>query len=298
MVALLDLPSEILFEIVDLVVAPIHWPESSVRHRLESGTTSVFPGHLYCVPKLELAGRHPAVDLLLTSRRFYLATKSYLSRKPQTLDLDVAIVNNNWIWPTWRTLPIRKDGNFKRIDVHFTHCCTEDERHLQTDWDRNSVLGVGTSTEARSSPASRYLLWQSLNPLRNLVGNENINPFFANTLSDFLQQPFSGEISGHPIISSTETLAFHVDTRSYGDGNRPLSESEVPIRKVRGLAHLDFKRLYPANVKEAKILFESIQEYVDFWFKEWKEKEGLLPRIRNILFVFDGTIFKDLDFVE
>lgn len=291
MVAFFDLPSEILFEILDLVIVPIRWPEGSVRYRLE--TTPVFPRHRYCVPKLGLAGRHPAVDLLLTSRRLYTVTKTYLSKKPQTLDLDVAIVDNNWIWPTLRTLPVRKDGSFKRIDIHFIHCFTEDERYWQTDWDHNSISGVGRSTDARWSSTNMYLHWQSFNPLRNLVGNENVNASIANTLSDFLQQPFSGEIRGHPVISRTETLAFHVDTRSYGDGNRLLSGSEVPIRRICGLAHLDFTKLYPAKVENARLLFESIQEYVKFWFREWKEKENISPRVGEILFIFDGTIVRE-----
>ncbi|USP73356.1 hypothetical protein yc1106_00630 [Curvularia clavata] len=295
MVALLDLPSEILFEILDLVIVPIHWPKGSVRYRPESGTTPVFPRSRYCVSKLELVGRHPAVDLLLTSRRLYTATKIYLSKKPQTLDLDVAIVDNHWIWPTWRTLPVRKDGVFKRIDVHFIHCFTEDERYLQTDWDQNSVLGIGRSTDAHWSSPNGYLHWQSFNPLRNLVGNENVNASVTNTLSYFLQQPFSGEIMGYPVISRTETLAFHIDTRSYGDGNKLLSESEVPLRKICGLAHLDFTKLYSAKVENARLLFESIQGYVKFWLREWKEKEDLSPRIGRILFVFDGMIVESLE---
>lgn len=293
-----DLPSEILYEILNLVITSIDWPEGSVRYRPMWGDASGFPRFLYCIPKLELAERHPAMNLLLTSRRLYSETKTYLSKKPQTLDLDVAIVNNHWIWPTWRSMPVRKDGNFKRIDVHFMHCCTEDERHSQPHyWDQEYILGVGRGTDDHWSPATRYFNWQSLNPLKTLVGDENVNVSIKNTMSDFLNQPFLGETIGHPTISSTEILAFHFDTRSYGDGNRLLSESEVPVRKVHGLAHLDYKQLYPDDAERTRLFVENVQDYLQSWFQEWKELE--LPiRIGKIMFFVDGTIVRELDAAE
>ncbi|EMD96739.1 hypothetical protein COCC4DRAFT_62236 [Bipolaris maydis ATCC 48331] len=294
MARLLDLPSELLFAIIDLVVTSIHWPEESKRYR-PVGDTGLFPRNIYCVPKLKLDGRYPALSLLLTSQKLYLETQTYLSKKPQTLNLDVAIVDDHWIWPTWRNLPVRKDGAFDRIDVHFILCCTEHERSLQDEWNTESVAGACHSTDKYCLPATRYLNWRALNPLNNLITDERIAASIANTLSDFMEQPFSGEPIGSPFISRTKTLAFHIDTSAYRDRNRLLSESEVPVRIIDGLAHLYFKQLYPANVERAKHFLKDVQEYVQIWFQEGKEKKEALPRVGKVLFCIDGATVRGLD---
>ncbi|EUC30458.1 hypothetical protein COCCADRAFT_7498 [Bipolaris zeicola 26-R-13] len=294
MARLSDLPSELLFEIIDLVVTSIHWPEESKRYR-PVDDTGLFPRNIYCVPKLKLDGRHPALNLLLTSRKLYLETHTYLSKKPQTLDLDVAIIDDHWIWPTWRNLPVRKDGAFDRIDVHFILCCTEHERSLQHEWNTDSVAGSCKSTDKDCRPATRYLNWRALNPLNNLVSSENIDASVVNTLSDFMEQPFSGEPTGRPFIFKTKTLAFHIDTSVYRDGNRLLSKSEVPVRAIHQLAHLYFKQLYPANVERAKYFLNDVQEYVQIWFQQWKENEQVSPRVEKVLFCIDGATVRELD---
>jgi hypothetical protein len=283
---LLNLPSELLFEIIDLVITSIHWPEESVRYR-PIRDTCLFPRNLYCVPGLKLTGQHPALHLLRTCRKLYSET--------QVLDLDVAIVNDHWIWPTWRNLPVRKDGAFDKINVHFVLCCTENERSLQADWNKDFIVGACKSTDDGRSLAKTYLNWRALNPLHNLVGNENIDASIANTLSDFLNQPFSGKAIGSPVIFRTETLAFHVDTSIYGDDNRLLGQSEVPIRKVNGLGHLDFKQLYPANAERTKFFLKDVQDYIETWFQEWKEMEQASPRVGKILFCVDGVTVRALD---
>ncbi|EUC41977.1 hypothetical protein COCMIDRAFT_8383 [Bipolaris oryzae ATCC 44560] len=297
MARLSNLPSELLFEIIDLIVTSIHWPEGSKRYR-PVGDTGLFPRNIYCVPKLKLDERHPALNLLLTSRKLYLETRIYLSKKLQTLDLDVAIVDDHWIWPTWRNLSVRKDGAFDRIDVHFILCCTEHERSLRDEWNTDSVAGACKSIDKDCLPATRYLNWRALNPLNNLVGNGNTGTSIVNTFSEFMEQPFSGEPIGSPFIFKTNTLAFHVDTSIYRDGNRLLGESEVPVRIIDGLAHLYFKQLYPANVERAKYFLEDVQEYVQIWFQEWKENKEASPRVGKVVFCIDGATVRELDLAQ
>lgn len=78
--------------------------------------------------------------LLLTSWRLYSATKRYISKQPQNFELDVAVINDHWIWPTWRVIPARTiNGAIDKVEINLILCCTEDERHLQTSWIQASI---------------------------------------------------------------------------------------------------------------------------------------------------------------
>ena len=51
------------------------------------------------------------------------------------------------------------------------------------------------------------------------------------------------------MLPRIEVLCMNVDTNRYGDGNTPFSEQEIPLRKIDGLAHLNFDRLYPIDTQ-------------------------------------------------
>ena len=219
MTGLFDLPSELLFQIIHLVLSsplPISPNGSRERPKREYTRRNVIylpsPGNL---------PSHNALNLLLASQRLYSETMMYLSKKPQSVKFDVAIVNDNWIWPIWRTIPIRSSCDLiERAEIELILCCTEDERHLQTEW-------WSHGREDMVDYTSRELV--SL--LRHFI---------------YLAKP----------RTRIDTIRINIDTTRYGNGNGMISKEDVPLRTMKGLAHLCFDTLYPID-KENSINAQS-----------------------------------------
>lgn len=298
MAGLLDLSSELLFEIVGFVItSPIAWPEGSTRCRPSLGQQNSYKRNIQCVPTPGLAVKHPATSLLFANRRLHSETQTYLARNPQTLTLDVAIVNDHWIWPTWRNLPLRMQvGAVDRIDIHITPCCTDSQRVLQTNWDGYSRLGEWRDDDDEWEPISKSFAWQLMNPLCNLVNDKHLDVAAVSTLDTFLQHLFPTQYERtSPRISGIEMLAFHINTRRYGNGTRLLDESEVPLRTVNGLAHLDFKRLYPCDLDKLRFYFQDMLEYFELWFRKCKLQPRGEASIGKALFYVDGEVVREMD---
>jgi hypothetical protein len=51
------------------------------------------------------------------------------------------------------------------------------------------------------------------------------------------------------VLPRVDNLIISVDTSRYKDWTSILSKEEVPLRKIAGLAHLDFGRLYPVEIR-------------------------------------------------
>ncbi|CAN9118737.1 unnamed protein product [Alternaria alternata] len=107
MVDLLDLPSELLFNIIHIVLSsPIVQSENGKRYRTSWWNTT--DRNLYCVLSPDHSKRPKAVDLLLVSRKIQIETTEYLSKAPRNFEIDIAVVDDHWLWPTRRVIPVRK----------------------------------------------------------------------------------------------------------------------------------------------------------------------------------------------
>jgi hypothetical protein len=97
MPGLMDLPSELLFQIIDhILTSPSVLPKDDMRYRPER---ELCMRNLYCIPtsSVEFFKTPKALNLLLVSQRMNLETKEYVSKAPQTFKFDVAVVNDHWV---------------------------------------------------------------------------------------------------------------------------------------------------------------------------------------------------------
>jgi hypothetical protein len=125
MPGLLDLPSELLFEIIDLVTnSPIRPPPGGKRYRPEQ----LHSRSLLCVPTTHPSWLEPTRSLLLSCKRLNAETSTYHATATQRLVLDVAIVDNHWIWPFFRVIPGPLGYVLESLDINLVYCCTEAER--------------------------------------------------------------------------------------------------------------------------------------------------------------------------
>ncbi|CAO2656486.1 Nn.00g052890.m01.CDS01 [Neocucurbitaria sp. VM-36] len=261
MTGLFDLPSELLFQIIHLALSS-RPPVSSngSRHRPDWGYSGRNVIYL-CSPGIIPTPN--ALNLLLASQRLYSETILYLSKKPQIFKLDVAIVNNNWIWPTWRTIPIRsRSGIIDQVDIELILCCTGDERHLQTEWRNQNGQNMTDCTSK-----------ELISLLRHFILLEK------------------------PPITRINTIRVNIDTARYGNGNATISEEEVSLRTMHGFAHLCFDTLYPIDAVNSEdfhaALYMLTRPMLDDWCMPFAE---LAPqRIGHVSFCVDGDEFVSFD---
>lgn len=228
MPGLLQLPSELLFEIIGLVVSSTYPPGAyGKRYRPELlGSRNVV-----CYPETGLL-RPSGLDLLLTCRRLHSETSFYFSKKPQAFKLDLAIVDSHWIWPSWRCIPIRRGKDVSnQLHVDILHCCTADVRE-DTD----------------------LLFSTRHNTIKDMFRFLN-HVLLRGPVLDFNKV---GDSQTAPKGLRFKQIVINIDTFENDDVRRNLSEEEVPFRRIEGLAHLDFDTLHPAEAEFCQIWIRTL----------------------------------------
>lgn len=302
MVGLLDLPSELLFNIIHIVLSsPTVQSENGKRYRTSWWNTT--DRNLYCVLSPDHSKRPKAVDLLLVSRKIQIETTEYLSKAPRNFEIDIAVVDDHWLWPTRRVIPVRKlDETIERLDINIIPCCTEGQRALQTGWDdymgpNMFDLSMGSFVpEALLAPLSYFLLY----PQTDVCIDRQISKIFRgleiwlDPPSDARSNDQSNNDQNLP-VTRISTVAIFVSTLAYGNGNEVLSLAAVPSRKIQGLAHLDFEQLYPVDRAKSERYLRGLSSYIEQWARYWST-ERVGQRIGRIQFYLNEEIWKELDF--
>jgi hypothetical protein len=268
MPGLLDLPSELLFEIIRLVDSPSYPPNTDCKRyrpaRMQSRA-------VVCFPSIEPSWPTRTQRLLLVCQRLRAEASIYLSKAPQLFKLDIALVNNHWIWPTWRLTPgVTLGHSLDSLQIEIIDCCTEDDR---------------TSFEIESMTA--------VTPLEILK-----------VITHFLRcGPTSTEFESSRILRGRsgfriKTLVFNVDTTATRNVNRALSDHDVPFRNVQGLGHLSFNPLYPVDTATnlahldwlAGLMIEAIPSVI--------ECAALRERVDRVVFCADGHVRSEMNIAQ
>ncbi|KAF2129719.1 hypothetical protein P153DRAFT_366225 [Dothidotthia symphoricarpi CBS 119687] len=249
MLSLVDLPSEVLSTIIELVLAPSTFPQDAKRCRPAWNA-----GHrqVICVP--DLGGTRPtnSIDLLLTNRRLHAETVHYLSKTdiPQVFKLDIAIIDGHWIWPTWRYVPTHMfSRQVDLLEFNIIPCCTEDERVLQSDWEPDALIFKAIA-EVMMITAFQVVAFGIAGTNLCSLKSENHDP------DSTFQESCSRQI---------RMMASRVDMlKQYKTGNQPISYQDIPIREIADLAHLTFDPLYPMDsIQNLQTLDQNLVEAVN-----------------------------------
>lgn len=261
---LLDLPSELLFEIIDLVTnSPIRPPPGGKRYRPEQSHSR----SLLCVPNTHPSWLEPTRSLLLSCKRLNAETSTYHATATQRLVLDVAIVDNHWIWPCFRVIPGPLGYVLESLDINLVYCCTEAERAAYSSvtpgWKYEkeivnmitSILRSGPLSLCTSSMASR---------------------------SDF----------------RIKTMTIGVDTASVAKGNETLSEEAIPCRRVDKLSHLSFDSLYSVDLPSCLRHVDWLASSMEYLLHHTHLGLVILERVDRIEFCVDSRIRKVIDIAD
>jgi len=114
---LLSLPRELRDIILELVinahVEPTSWPA------FDHATRKVSVGsNCLRIPVLPPVEQYATYGLLLTNRQLHHETKSCLRRLPKAYALDVMMVSDNELWPTWTCCPARSKEPIDFISIN------------------------------------------------------------------------------------------------------------------------------------------------------------------------------------
>lgn len=290
MVGFLDLPSELIFNIIDLVLSsPAILPNNGTRHRPSYPTQS---RNLYCVPSLNYLKDSGVLNLLLTSHRMYRETKEFLSKAPRNFEVDIAIIDDHWFWPTRRVVPLRKlEGTIERLDINIIPCCTAEERHLQTNWDQGSVdLSTFHSllSAGLMSPLTRFLVENYAERPTSQVSQG-----LETWIDPLLDEHFDN--GRNPPIARIDTMTINFDSWRFGNGNEAIGLTDIPFRKTKGLAHLGFEQLYPVDFAKSATYLREVSRYIDEWTLDNYGTGRAAKKIRKIQFYLDGKMSQEVN---
>jgi hypothetical protein len=260
MPGLLDLPSELLFEIIRLVDSTPYLSTANCKRyrpaRLQSRA-------VVCFPTVEPSRPTHTHGLLLACKRLNAEASIFFSKLPQMFELDIAVVNNHWIWPTWRYIPRTKlEYLLETFQVNLIDCCTEDDR---TSFDIG-VLNLDTSLE---------LLKVISHFLHHGPTSENFE---------------SARMAGGRHEFRIKTLIINVDTDKSQHGNGQLSDYDIPCRRVEGLAHLTFDPLYAIDTATCLDHVDRLAEWVNMVLYRGLHSLTIRERVDQIVFSADGRM--------
>jgi hypothetical protein len=264
MPGLLSLPSELLFEIIDLVAnSPNRPPPGGKRHRPEQ----LHSRSIICVPTTYPSWLEPTRGLLLSCKRLNAETSTYYSTATQNMVLDVAIVDNHWIWPCFRVLPGDLGYVLESLDINLVYCCTEEERAAYTSvtpgWKYEEEFVKMMSRILRSGPSS-------------------LSTTSMGSRSDF----------------RIKTITVSVDSASVAKGNETLSEEAIPCRRVDKLSHLSFDPLYSVDLPSCLRHVDWLANSMEHLLHHTHFGLIILERVDRIEFCVDSRTRKVIDIAD
>jgi hypothetical protein len=274
MPGLLDLPSELLFQIINYVESsPLTLPLDGKRHRPER----LLSRAVICYPVSEPA-RSLYRSLLLTNRRMHSETLHYMSKQQRGFELDVAIVNDHWIWPLWRCIPTQQaDRAIARLNINIIYCAAKEERRITYEDD---ILITQVDLEFLTL-VSDFLV-NGICSARAISPATDLAPGRPKKFKDF----------------RIKTLAINIDTSRYQGGTETISTMDVPFRTIQGLGHLDFDPLYPIDATKCHLRVEALAQVTNAALHRVATGLIIRERVEKILFLTDGCLTEEIDITE
>tara|TARA_R110002003_G_scaffold68_7_gene6111 strand:+ start:7601 stop:8275 length:675 start_codon:yes stop_codon:yes gene_type:complete len=201
----------------------------------------------------------------------YSETSEYLKKASRAFKLDVAIVNNHWIWPYWRYIPAGNIGySISSVEINLIYCCTEDER----------------ASSNASSPAGATEM-EFLKVISHFLHHGPATTSFENISCPKAHSSFR-----------VKHLTINMDTVGIRNRNQAFRGEAIPLRQVDGLAHLSFDPLYPVDVETCNDHFGSLAYITDHALNTLQTTLTIRERVDYITFSVDGCLRSELNIAE
>lgn len=264
---LLDLPNELLYEIIDHVASPPFLaPPDSKRYRPEQMMSRA----VICYAEQKQLWWPSVLHLLLTCRVLHSETALYLSKKLKSLEIDVAIVDDHWIWPTWYWFP---------------------PRYISTALGSLKINLIPAYTETYRG--SLYL---------KTFESRETNVEMLKLVSQLLLHGFLGKVTNSPSLRLRDIhiakLVFNINIARHTDTQSCFDLSEIPCRRIDGLAHLDFEDLYPVDPANCIVRLDWLKEITNHDLHRLHYGLVIRERVDRIVFVAGDYFAHEIDIVK
>jgi hypothetical protein len=283
---ILDLPNELIFDIIDLALSTsliLNPPDAKRCRRGEDNKV--------CYIDSDAAYQPNALALLLACKQLNAQTALYISKSPRICELDIALVDAIDLFPTWRYIPTRNGSAPAMLDkvvVNLIPCCHGRYNSLRDNWPRPTTSPVNDSSR----------LWA-----HRLFST--IEQYFAmGALSKDSKTMKFAEWSDYPTgklkFICTHTLVIKADTHKKGT-DVALGVDAVPVRQLDEEAYGSFGALYPINPGEITKIMHLIAYIITqklpytHNYHEMYCVMFAIERVGRIEFYVDGELFREID---
>ncbi|KAF2797236.1 hypothetical protein K505DRAFT_372616 [Melanomma pulvis-pyrius CBS 109.77] len=279
MVHLLGLPRELRDEIIHHVLyTPLSMPLSLERKVCHDPYESPFANRIHYLAS-KSAYQPTALGLLLASRQLHVETCQALEKNGTIFTLDLAIVNECWLWPTWRLIPTRIHPCLERMDINLRLCCTPGNEDLMTgfsarhDWhlDRNPIF------QALCGLLRRFLSLGAIADTASMMEDD---------IASMMQNDILFKDCDFKRNFRIKCLRFNIDTTSSRNGQ--FSHEQVPGRIVNGMRHLTNDPLRSVDSTTFHDFQRCLRSMIEFNAWDRQAATWFLERIGTIVFNLDG----------
>lgn len=179
--------------------------------------------------------RSNAYELLLVNKQLNEETTAYLDRSSRGYELDLAVVNMHWLWPTWSYIPPltllqsndkEKGKVLESLDVNVSFCQTPDDAEAGTRLDAATIRRLGCN--AIFTLLHRFL--------------------YVGEAGEYLDWNEAAHRDKRHL--SVKILRVNFELAATGAA---VEYDAVPGHSIRGLSHLDFSGMvYERDVQEVE----------------------------------------------
>jgi hypothetical protein len=284
MTHLLTLPRELRDEIIQLVlVTPLSLPRNVERKAANDPKQVAFANRIHYLVS-ESDSRPTALGLLLASHKLYVETREALAKINMIFTVDLAIINECWLWPTWRFIPTRTHPCLEQLNINLRMCCTSEERQLQTGFaQRNErhVLSPHPIVQTLCGFLARFL---------SLGACADITPK--------MEEGIMQNDREYKRNFRIKCLQLNIQTDSLK--NEETSYEQVPGRTIAGLRHLVNDPLYivdlTASCELERWLCGAITQELRY---RWGMRDNFLSeRFGIIAMCIDGSMIHEIDIAQ
>ncbi|KAG9385900.1 hypothetical protein A1F94_002650 [Pyrenophora tritici-repentis] len=292
---LLDLPNELIFDIITLALSTSHVsvPPSTTRRRLGED----FKKDRICYIDSDAAYEPNALALLLSSKALSAQTALYISKSPRLCEFDIAIVNAVYFFPTWRYIPTRNglpSVMLEIVKVNLAPCCTEEVIAMVANWPTDvPPSGPKFSTPVGNASISSDLWEVQLFTVMTMF-------CYAAGYREWSEYAITDKDFKYPI--SARRLCINANT--YTEDHGTLGEDIVPARKIADRNYSQRDALYRIEAAQTR----EMMEWLAFLMKKklqsvhnGKNVKTMyfgVERVGRVDFSIDGNVIETVDVSE
>jgi hypothetical protein len=281
---LLDIPNELIFDIVGLalITSPISIPSDAKRRQ------HVEHKNVYYIDS-DVTYQPNALALLLVCKQLSAQTALYISKSPRVSEFDIALINAVDMFPTWRYIPTRNGSApaiLDRVVVNLTPCYTTGSLSiLRNRWPTRYSAG---------NVDEYYWVERLLTAIQQHFAVGALGKI-STTIKFAAWSEYPADDLEVPLPIRTRALVISADTHRQTEA--AFEGAVVPARQVESHIYPSYDALYPIRATQNTRMMEWIASCIDRRLRSMSNIQSILfviERVGRIEFRVDGELIREI----